>query len=235
MYYLATDTYSATSYRSAHTATFCCIPPPERSCEDFGPGEDWQAGEHDFRRTAASDNSTGDARCLQTLLWSDQPGALLNYSRPLIIDFEEEVAPGVFETNSIAVVAFDTKVRAYDMNASALAGAPVNIWDKTGFPLYLAGMRNSLAYADGQLYLSGGTARSFHACDLFTGDTIWSRNPVGAAGHEAFVGATQYNATVVLGDHVYTTTAAGEVYALNTSDGANWYDDGGTPGDPGDD
>jgi hypothetical protein len=171
---------------------YCCIPPSERVCV---PGDDWPTAGHDFRRTAASGNSTGDAQCKQDLEWFFPSPDLSVYARPVVAD-------------TLVLVAYNSSgLRALSLNTGALA------WQITGPPTMGGSFRGAPTVFNERVYYGAGTFRTFSCADLHTGAPIWS------AGAGAFVGNTQYTTSVILNDGtdniVYLGTSAGEVYAIN--------------------
>jgi hypothetical protein len=198
----------------------CCIPIDERNC-DVKAGEDWVTAAHDFRRTAASFNSTGDAKCLQALSWMDNNPEGYIYSRIIIYD-------------GILVSASNTQLRGYDLAGGGL------LWTIAGLPEIGAGLRNSVTAKDGWVYYGGGNGRSFSRADVYTGNIAapgaWSRNVI----NNPFVGNTVYTTSVILDcdgtEVVFLTTATGELYALEAATGINYAGWGVNPiqlgGDP---
>jgi hypothetical protein len=183
-------------------ADICCIPPEERAC-DAKAGEDWVTCGHDFRRTAASNNSTGDAKCKQALAWmhTDPDGFI--YGRPIIYD-------------GMVLAPYNSKLQAFDINTAAL------LWTKTGLPEMGSGFRNTVTAKDGFVYLGGGNGRSFSKVNAYTGATIWSRNVVNAPLN----GNTTYTTSVILDcagtEVVFLATTSGALYALDAATGANY-------------
>jgi hypothetical protein len=187
-------------------ADFCCIPIDERPC-GAKAGEDWVTAAHDFRRTSASFNSTGDAKCLQALSWMDNNPEGYIYSRIIIYD-------------GILVSASNTELRGYNVNGGGL------LWTIAGLPEIGAGLRNSVTVKDGWVYYGGGNGRSFSRADVYTGNIAapgaWSRNVL----NNPFVGNTVYTTSVILDcggtEVIFLTTATGELYALETANGNNY-------------
>lgn len=183
-------------------ADICCIPPAERTCT---PGEDWPTAGHDFRRTGASENSTGDARCQQAVSWMNPDDDGLVYSRPIISD-------------GVVMAGYNSKLQGFDISNGDL------LYSKFGFPQWGNLQRNSVTVQDGVVYAGGGSARSFNAFDLHTGVDIWSRNATGGVGMGWFDGSTIYTTSVILGEVIYLGTEAGEFAALNIADGTLFGD-----------
>lgn len=182
-------------------AEICSVPVPERTCT---PGESWPTSGHDFRRTGASMNSTGDAKCKQTLLWKEYDASGYVYARPVIYD-------------TIVVVCANNRLRAYGINQG---GAPM--WTITGLPVLGSGVRIQPTVKDGYVYFGGGTNRGFSKANVYTGVVSWSRNPLNLP----FAGSTVYTSSVILTvggtEVVYLSTANGEVYALDAMTGLNY-------------
>jgi hypothetical protein len=228
--YLWSDGDVTTSGLNAFMEAFtCCIKPPERECDVFGPGEDWSFPAHDQRRTAASDNNTGNVKAQQAVLWWENrtwTGVTYNgpYARPIIHD-------------TVVVAPFDAELVAYGVNGDQTD--PMNIvpnvmWTISGTPYIGSGSFacSPMAY-DGYVYFGGAAMRSFTKADIHTGAIIWSRN---VANSNSFNGGTYMTAPIILdisGDLVvFVTTAIGEVYALNDADGsdyAGWTAGAGNP------
>jgi len=191
-------------------ADICSFPTPERTCT---PGESWPTSGHDFRRTAASMNATGDAKCKQALLWWHTDVAGIAYTRPIIYD-------------TMLVIAYNTKLEGYSIN-----GVPTTpIWTIFGLPYMGSGFRNSVTVKDGFVYFGGGSNKGFAKANVYTGAIIWSRNPLNLP----LADNTTYTRSVILqqglDEVVYLTTDGGQVYALNTSDGLNYLGfNGGLP------
>ena len=187
-------------------ADVCCVPVAERPCEaegPFGPDEDWVTSGHDFRRTAASDNGTGNAKCAQTLSWMHNDLAGFIYGRPIIYD-------------GMVMAPYNDKLQAFDIGTGAL------IWTATGLPEMGSSFRNSVTCKDGFVYYGGGNGRSFTKADAYTGVTVWSRNVL----NNPFAGNTIYTTSIILDcdgtEVVYLGTTAGELYALDAGTGANY-------------
>jgi len=184
-------------------ADVCCIPPPERDC-GVKAGEDWVTAGHDFRRTNASNNSTGDAQCKQTLAWSAYDASGFVYNHPTIYD-------------GVLLAGWNTKLVAYDINV----GAPP-LWTKTGLPYIGSGFRNSVTAQDGYVYFGGGSGRSMTKADVYTGAVAWSRNVTASP----LTGNTVYTTSVIMdcgGTPVLIFgTTAGMLYALDANTGLNY-------------
>jgi outer membrane protein assembly factor BamB len=182
-------------------AYVCCVPPPERAC--LPTGEDWVTSGHDFRRTAASNNSTGDAQCQQKVLWWKTDAAGYIYNRPIIYD-------------GIVLSPLNTKLQAHDINTNAL------LWTITGLPYIGTGFRNSVTVKDGFVYFGGGNGRSFSKSNVYTGANVWSRNVL----NTPLTGNTVYTTSVILTcgttEVVFLGTSAGMLYALDATTGANY-------------
>ncbi|NMC42706.1 MAG: PQQ-binding-like beta-propeller repeat protein, partial [candidate division Zixibacteria bacterium] len=173
----------------------CCTPPPEITCT---PGEDWPTTGHDFRRTGHSFNSTGDARCKQDILWWVNDAAGLNSNRPVIY-------------GDILVVAFNTKLVAYDINTGAV------LWTISGMPTIGSAFRNTPTVADGYVYFGGGNIPAFNKADVNTGALVWSRTITTTP----LTGNTQYTTSVILGNGIYFTTVDGKLQGLDLATGAD--------------
>jgi outer membrane protein assembly factor BamB len=186
-------------YNFVLEADVCCIPPEERACT---PGEDWPTSGHDFRRTAASLNSTGDAKCKQDVLWDHYDGNGFVYSRPIIYD-------------TVLVVAYNNgKLQGFGINSATL------MWTITGIANGInTGFRNSVTVQDGFVYYGGGSLAAFSKADVYTGTIIWKRSPTTANGLN---GNTDYTTSVILDDIVYVPTANGALYALDAATGLNY-------------
>ncbi len=192
-----------TDYNFVMEADMCCIPPDERTCT---PGENWPTTGHDYRRTAASQNSTGDARCQQAVSWVNEDADGFVYARPMISD-------------GIVVAMYHSKLQAFDIANGAL------LWQRNGLPELGSSLRNSVTIDNGVIFAGGGNARSFSAFDLVTGATIWSHNVLNNPGYEAYAGNLIYTTSVVLNGVVYFGTTAGEFVALDAVTGlayAGW-------------
>ncbi|MCP4566118.1 MAG: PQQ-binding-like beta-propeller repeat protein [FCB group bacterium] len=219
----------------------CCIPPPERDCELY-VGGDWPTAGHDFRRTGASWNTTGDARCKQALKWEhhDLVDNLI-YSRPVIYD-------------GILVVAYNNKLQAFDIAASDSLGTSVLMWTIQGMPYIGTGMRNSVTVHNGYVYFGGGNAMSFNRASVYTGadvdtdgygmdptvpgsppvdptpldPTAWSLNVAQGTGLD---GNTTFTTSVILHDGsmdvLFVASEGGDLHALDAATGihyAGWLD-----------
>jgi hypothetical protein len=196
----------------------CCIRPPEREC---GPPDDWAMGAHDALRTAASNNSTGDAKNSQDMLWYDFQG--------------HPVTPGVFMGthgapiiyDTVAMVGFGDRLVAYGINGDG-AGGPNRMWEISGEPFIgLNFFMNRPLAKDGKVYFGGSSFRSMQCADVYTGDTLWSRNPYNPLDPN---GPTDYTCPLILTmeyeevevDVLYFTTSNGLLYALNAADGVEY-------------
>jgi len=194
--------YSYSKLNFLIQADICSVPVPERTCI---PGESWPTSGHDFRRTAASMNSTGDAKCKQAMLWWHTDAAGIAYSRPIIYD-------------TMLIIAYNTKLQGFSIN-----GVPnTPIWSIGTLPVMGSSFRNSVTVKDGFVYFGGGSNKGFSKADVYTGAVIWSRNPLTSV----LADATTYTTSVILNqagtDVVYLSTAGGQVYALDCATGANW-------------
>lgn len=176
-------------------AEVCCIPPPERTCT---PGEDWPTCAHDFRRSAASFNSTGDAKCKQAVAWQYYDAAGFFFNRPVIYD-------------GVLLVAYNTKLMAFDVDD----GTP--LYTISGMPYIGTGFRNTVTVKDGYVYFGGGNAANITKADVYTGAIQWST----AVG--GFNGNVTYTSFVILDvggqDIIFFGTSEGRVYARKCSDG----------------
>ncbi len=229
VYQLWSDGYvNQSTYHAFMDAYTCCVKPPERECDVFGPGEDWSFPGHDQRRTSASDNNTGDVKAKQAVLWWEhrdhlQGPGLFNgpYARPIIHD-------------TVVVAPFDAELVAYGVNGdqtNPLDIVPNVMWTISGTPYIGSSSFNCspMAYGD-YVYFGGAAIRNFTKANIYTGAIEWTT----AVG--GFAGGTYYTAPIILdigGDLViFVTTAAGEVYALNDADGseyAGWTAGAGNP------
>jgi hypothetical protein len=185
-------------------ADVCCIPPEERPCvPDLPPDPNWPTCGHDFRRTSASDNSTNNAKCTQSLLWSHNDAAGFVYNRPIIYD-------------NVLLVSYNTKMQAFDITDGTL------LWQVTAIPWMSASFRNSVTAKDGFVYFGGGNAASFTKADVYSGAIQWSRNVI----NQPLVGLTDYTTSVILDcggtEVVFFCTADGNLYALETATGNNY-------------
>ncbi len=178
----------------------CCNYDPPPYC---GYPEDWPTSGKDFRRSAASNNSTGDARCKQALAWMHNDPAGFIYGRPIIYD-------------GMVLAPYNDKLQAFDLSDGTL------LWTATGLPEMGASFRNSVTCKDGFVYYGGGNGRSFTKADVYTGITVWSRNVL----NNPFAGNTTYTTSVILDcdgtEVIFLGTAAGELYALDVGTGANY-------------
>ncbi|MFH1700733.1 MAG: PQQ-binding-like beta-propeller repeat protein, partial [Candidatus Zixiibacteriota bacterium] len=185
----------------------CCEPPPEATCSETG--DDWPAASHDFRRTARSFTSTGDARCLQDLEWSYKDALSLSYGRGLIAD-------------GILVVPFAASVRAWDLSA----GTNVPIWTTTGLPNMGTANDGSVAQADGLVVFPNGNGKGMTCVDLYTGEVKWVRGLFPAGFTTGY--SVAWMQPVILGDVVYAssqadaTTGISELRAWNMLDGTDF-------------
>jgi outer membrane protein assembly factor BamB len=183
-------------------ADICSVPIPERTCT---PGESWPTSGHDFRRTAASLNSTPDAQCKQALMWWHNDAAGIAYSRPIIYD-------------TVLLIAYNNKLQAFSIN-----GNPTTpMWSISALPYMGSSFRNSVTVKDGFVYFGGGSNKGFAKANVYTGAIIWSRNPLNLP----LADNTTYTRSVILtqgtDEVVYLTADGGQVYALNASDGLNY-------------
>ncbi len=189
----------------------CCIPPPERDCELGQPDPNWPTSGHDFRRSSASYNSVGDARCNQAVAWAYNDPTGCGYDRPVIYD-------------SIVLLGFNGTssgvLRAFDIADGSI------LWSKSGLGDGIgSNFRNSLTVKDGYVYYGGGSARSMTKADVYTGAVVWQRGPV--TGNAFPTGAnTIYTTTVILdcdGTEVLIVPCAnGSVFALDAATGDNY-------------
>ena len=246
-YVITTDLWPDYPFNWHIQIDVCCIPPPERDCEAF-VGGDWPTAGHDFRRTAASWNTTGNAHCKQYLAWmhADVTDNFV-YSRPTIYD-------------GILLVAYNNKLQAFDIAASDAAGSSVTLWKieggvgDPGMPVMGTSFRNSMTVHNGYVYFGGGNAMSFNRCDVYTGsDTdmdgygmdidgfgvpvdpnAWTRN---VSNGLAFAGNTNYTVTVILDvdgtDVLFVASEAGDLWALYAATGAEYTEDPMVVDDPG--
>jgi len=188
--------------RSEH----CCIPFPERFCEDIGPTE-WTTHQQDQQRTGASGNAYGDAQCDLTVLWSYvHPVNSIWYTGPVI------------SGDRIACV-FDNQVLVFNL---AAGGPP--IYTISGFPLG-NNIRCTPHIANGVMYLSGGDQQSISAWNFATGAMIWSRD-IGTVGIGGLFGQVRWASfiTLVQGTTtvLYWGTDAGKIVAADAATGALW-------------
>ena len=193
----------------------CCIKPPERDC---GPPEDWAQGAQNSRRTAASQNSTGDAQNMQDVLWRDYQGSVTTpglsigvFGRPIIYD-------------TVVVVPYADRLVAYGVNGNG-TGGPNIMWTISGSPyIGLASFSNSPLAHDGYVYFGGAAERSFQRADIYTGVVGWSHNKTLAPPYEELSGNTDYTIPILLDiegtEVVFFTTHIGEVYAFEAATGA---------------
>ncbi len=188
-------------------ADFCCVPPPERPCDYFGPGEDWFTSDHDAQRTAASDNSDGQAREQQNLVWH-YPGA----------------SPGIFYAkhviyDGIVLVPYQDRIQALDL----ATGAP--LWSLSGpTPYFSTAFRGGLTVKDGFVYFGAGSFPAFSRADVYTGTLDWTRNalsnPLPNGGNTLWAPSVIVNVGGT--DVVIFTNANGAVMALNAADGTDF-------------
>jgi outer membrane protein assembly factor BamB len=200
------DDYYATIFNFAMTADVCSEPMPQADC---APGEDWPTAAHDMRRTARSQNSTGDARCNQTLVWSNHDAAGLIYSRPVIYD-------------GIVLAAYNNKLQAFDIDDGTL------LWtiNAPSLPQVGSSFRNSVTVKDGYVYFGGGNAQSFNRANVYTGIIDWSNNLVNGL---ALNGNLVYTTNIILNvagtDVVFVGSEAGDIHAFEAATGtpyAGW-------------
>ncbi|MDD4051443.1 MAG: PQQ-binding-like beta-propeller repeat protein, partial [candidate division Zixibacteria bacterium] len=177
----------------------CCTPPLERTCT---PGEDWPTAMHDYRRTGASFNSTGDARCKQSTLWWVNDVNGMNSNRPTIYDGK-------------VIVCFNNHIAVYDVNTGAV------LWTLSGLPYINATFRNSVTVQDGYVYFGGGNLPAFTKADVNTGAVAWVRTITTTP----LTGNTQYTNSVILNidgaDAIFFQTEDGKLQALDCATGAN--------------
>ncbi|MEE9442885.1 MAG: dockerin type I domain-containing protein [candidate division Zixibacteria bacterium] len=184
----------------------CCEPPPEAECSETG--DDWPTASHDFRRTARSFSSSGDARCLQDLAWDYKDPLSLSYGRGLIAD-------------GILVVPFASAVRAWDLALDS----DVPIWEVSGLPNMGTANDGSVAQVDGKVVFPNGNGQGLTCVDLYTGAIIWCRGlfPTGfTTGY-----SVAWVQPVILGDVVYASSQEGtdgtaELRAWNMADGTDF-------------
>jgi hypothetical protein len=189
----------------------CCIPPPERNCALNQPDPDWPTAGHDFRRSSASFNSVGDAKCNQALSWAYSDPTGCGYTRPTIYD---GIVLTAFNGTSAGVL------RAFDITDGTI------LWTKTGLGDGIGGsFRNTMTVKDGYVYYGGGSARSMTKADVYTGAVQWQRGPVTA---NAFpTGAnTIYTTTLLLDcggtEVLFVPTSDGRVFALDAATGLDY-------------
>jgi len=187
----------------------CCIPPPERDCALNQPDPNWPTAAHDFRRSSASFNSVGNARCDQALAWSYTDATGFYYNRPVIYD---NIVLGAWSGTSAGVL------RALNIADGSI------LWTKTGLADAIAGsFRISPTVKDGFVYYGGGTAKGFSKADVYTGATVWSRGPVTA---NTLGGNTVFTTSVILDcggtEVIFLTTENGLVYALDAATGLEY-------------
>jgi len=194
-YWWDDNTSSFTGRNFLFNIEVCCTPPPELTCT---PGEDWPTAGHDFRRTGHSFNSTGDARCKQDILWWLNDAAGMNSNRPVIY-------------GDILVVAFNTKLVAYDINTAAV------LWTISGMPTLGSAFRNTPTVADGYVYFGGGNIPAFSKADVNTGALVWSRTITTTP----ITGNTQYTTSVILGSGIFFMSNDGKLQGLDIATGAN--------------
>lgn len=168
-----------------------------------GPGSDWPTAGGNFRRTSATNSSTGDARCKQTLLWTATDPSGFIYSRPVIYD-------------NVLIVTYNDFLRGFDIASGT------TLWTLSGFPEVGSGLSSVVTAYDGYVYFGGGSAHSFSRADLYTGVIDWSRNALG----EQLIGNTTNATSVILDiegtEVIFFGTTDGALYALDISTGLNF-------------
>ncbi len=184
-------------------ALICCVYNPPPVCGPADPN--WPTAAHDFRRSSASYNSVGDARCRQALAWMHTDAARFRYTRPIIYD-------------GIVLAAYNEKLQAFDIDDGALLWTIAGALNGIG-----ADFQNTVTVKDGYVYYGGGSARSISKADVYTGQLIWTRNPI----YLTHLTGSTINTTAVLLDCdgtevLYVTCANGAVYALDALTGQNF-------------
>lgn len=177
----------------------CCYPFVVRTC---APDGDWPTLGKDPMRTQSTLNEYGDIQCNLTKSWTyiNSVAAGINFAQPIIA--EGYVYAYMF--NCLVCVDINTGIEKWrrDANYLEIGGS----------------CRATPTYHDGALYCGGGDNGYFSRFDIETGATVWSYI---MASH------AQYAPHVILDvegtELVIVSDGYGNIYGLQTSDGANYY------------
>ncbi len=200
-----TDLYGA-NYAFAWDLYRCCMPFIVRTC---APDGDWPTMGKNFERTQSTLNEVGDIQCELTKAWTyknylnGNPSTLGNgvtFAQPIVAD--GKVFAYMF--NALVCVDLNTGAELWrrDLNFAEIGGS----------------CRATPTYHDGFVYCGGGDNGYFAKFDVATGATVWSFTMNGHA---------QYAPHVIMDiagtECVVVADGLGSIYALQTSDGDNYY------------